>query len=47
MTARNSAITVPARYQGWFDAPIPDEMTQRQEIFRECMVAQGYTQTTR
>jgi hypothetical protein len=43
MIARNSSITVPARYQGWLDPPIPDEMTQRQDIFRECMAAQGYT----
>jgi hypothetical protein len=47
MTARNSAVQIPSKYQSWFDAPVADESTQRQAIFRECMLAQGYTQTTR
>jgi hypothetical protein len=47
MLARNSAVQRPSKYQSWFDAPVADESTQRQAIFRECMLAQGYTQTAR
>jgi hypothetical protein len=42
MLARNSAVQRQEII--WVD---PDEFTQRQAIFRECMAAQGYTQTTR
>jgi hypothetical protein len=47
MLARNSAVRRYDPYRAWIDPPVDDELTQRQALFRECMVAQGYTQTTR